>query len=53
MDALGINIGFLIAQIINFAVIFFLLRKFVWGKLLDTIDQRRADIEKGRGCDLR
>ncbi len=47
MDALGINIGFLIAQIINFAVIFFLLRKFVWGKLLDTIDQRRADIEKG------
>ncbi|MBZ0317509.1 MAG: F0F1 ATP synthase subunit B [Anaerolineae bacterium] len=47
MDALGINIGFLIAQIINFAVIFFLLRKFVWGKLLDTIDKRRADIEKG------
>ncbi|MCQ3930555.1 MAG: ATP synthase F0 subunit B [Chloroflexi bacterium] len=47
MDALGINIGFLIAQIINFGVIFFLLRKFVWGKLLDTIDQRRADIEKG------
>lgn len=47
MDALGINFGFLIAQIINFGVIFFLLRKFVWGKLLDTIDQRRADIEKG------
>ncbi len=47
MDALGINIGFLIAQIINFGVIFFLLRKFVWGKLLDTIDKRRQDIEKG------
>lgn len=47
MDALGINFGFLIAQIINFAVIFFLLRKFVWGRLLDTIDDRREAIEKG------
>lgn len=47
MDALGINFGFLIAQIINFTLIFLLLRALVWGPLLRTIDQRRADIEKG------
>ncbi|MBI5931775.1 MAG: F0F1 ATP synthase subunit B [Chloroflexi bacterium] len=47
MDALGINFGFLIAQIINFGVIFLLLRGVVWGPLLKTIDKRREDIEKG------
>lgn len=47
MDALGINFGFLIAQIINFTLIFLLLRALVWGPLLKTIDQRRETIEKG------
>ncbi len=47
MDALGINFGFLIAQIINFGLIFLLLRGLVWGPLLKTIDSRRETIEKG------
>ncbi len=47
MDALGINFGFLIAQIINFSLIFLLLRALVWGPLLKTIDSRREAIEKG------
>lgn len=47
MEALGINVGFLLAQIINFGLIFFLLRLVVWGPLLKTIDKRRAEIEKG------
>lgn len=47
MDALGINLGFFIAQLVNFGIIFFLLAKFVWPRVLDMLDQRQERIAKG------
>ena len=47
MDALGINLGFFIAQLINFGIIFFLLAKFVWPRVLDMLDERQERIAKG------
>lgn len=46
MDALGINAGFFIAQIVNFGIIFFLLAKFVWPRVLNMLDERQARISK-------
>ena len=47
MDALGINLGFLIAQLVNFGIIFFLLGKFVWPRVIDMLDERSERIAKG------
>jgi F-type H+-transporting ATPase subunit b len=47
MDALGINLGFFIAQLINFGIIFLLLRAFAWGPLMRFLDKRSAEIAKG------
>ena len=47
MDALGINLGFFIAQLVNFGLIFFLLAKFVWPKVTDMLDERAKRIEQG------
>ncbi|WP_119068208.1 F0F1 ATP synthase subunit B [Aggregatilinea lenta] len=47
MDALGINLGFLLAQIFNFLLIFFLLAKGVWPKVLNMLDARQEKIAKG------
>ena len=47
LNALGINMGFLLAQIINFLIIFFLLRAFLWKPLVNMIDSRSAKIQKG------
>lgn len=46
MDALGINAGFFIAQIVNFGIIFFLLAKFVWPRVLNMLDERADRIAK-------
>ena len=34
MEALGINLGFLFVQIINFIILFLVLRKWVFGPIL-------------------
>lgn len=47
MEQLGINLGFLIAQIINFSIIFLLLRAFAWGPLMRFLDRRSEQIAKG------
>lgn len=47
MEALGINLGFFIAQIINIAVMFLILRSIVWGPLVNMLEKRRETIEKG------
>lgn len=47
MEALGINLGFLIAQIINFLIIFSLLGMMLWKPLTNMLDKRRETIEKG------
>jgi F-type H+-transporting ATPase subunit b len=47
MEALGINLGFFIAQIINFAIIFGLLGAILWRPLTNVLERRRETIEKG------
>jgi F-type H+-transporting ATPase subunit b len=47
LTPLGINLGFLIAQIINFGVVFGLLSVFMWGRLRNMLDTRAAEIAKG------
>lgn len=44
--ALGIDGKLLVAQIINFILLFLILRKFVYRPLLNLLEKRRADIEK-------
>lgn len=46
MEALGINLGFLIAQIVNFGVIFLLLAVFAWRPLMRVLDERAARVAK-------
>jgi F-type H+-transporting ATPase subunit b len=47
MEALGINLGFFIAQIINITVMYLILRSFVWDGLVTSLENRRERIEKG------
>lgn len=47
LNALGINTGFLLAQIINFLLLFFLLRAFLWKPIVNMLDSRSAKIQKG------
>lgn len=47
LTPLGINAGFLIAQIINFLLIATLLGVFLWRPLVNLLDSRAAKIQKG------
>jgi F-type H+-transporting ATPase subunit b len=47
LGALGINQGFLIAQFINFGIIFILLTVLMWRPLINMLDARSAKIQKG------
>ncbi|MBN8617925.1 MAG: F0F1 ATP synthase subunit B [Anaerolineae bacterium] len=47
LTPLGINAGFLIAQIVNFLIIFLILRAVLWGPLRNMLDSRAAKIQKG------
>lgn len=47
MEALGINLGFLIAQLVNFTIIFGLLGVALWKPLTRMLDERAAKIAKG------
>lgn len=47
MEALGINLGFLIAQLINFTLIFVLLGVALWKPMTRMLDERAAKIAKG------
>jgi F-type H+-transporting ATPase subunit b len=47
VDQLGINLGFFIAQIVNFLIIFFLLAKLVWPRVVEMLDERQERIAKG------
>ncbi|MCK6580206.1 MAG: F0F1 ATP synthase subunit B [Anaerolineae bacterium] len=44
---LGINTGFLLAQIVNFLLIFVLLSRLVWGPLMNMLDNRATTVQKG------
>lgn len=47
MAQLGINGPFLLAQIVNFIILFLLLRRFLFPPLLKMLDQRKQRIAEG------
>ena len=47
MEALGINVGFLVVQIINFLIVFVVLRSWVYKPIVGLLEKRRETIAKG------
>lgn len=47
MEALGLNLGYLLVQIFNFAIIFVVLRAWVYKPVLELLEKRREKIAKG------
>jgi len=47
LDSLGINLGFFIAQLVNFGLIFAALTFFLWKPMTNMLDARSAKIQKG------
>ncbi len=47
MEALGINGGYFLVQLLNFAIIFVVLRTWVYGPVLNLLDTRRKTIAQG------
>lgn len=45
--SLGIDVRLLAAQVVNFLLVFWLLQRFVFKKLLDFIENRKREIAKG------
>ena len=46
MEKLGINLGYLLVQIINFSVIFLIVRYFAMVPLMEMLEKRRSKIER-------
>ncbi len=47
MEGLGLNLGYLLVQIFNFAIIFIVLRTWVFKPILGLLDKRRISIAQG------
>ncbi len=47
MEALGINLGYLLVQIFNFAILFVVLRAWVFKPVVKLLEQRRESIAQG------
>lgn len=47
MEALGINLGYLLVQILNFAILFVVLRVWVLKPILGVLEKRREKIAQG------
>ncbi len=47
LDALGINLGFLISQLINFGLLLLLLTFLLWRPVTNMLESRAAKIQKG------
>lgn len=47
MEALGLNLGYLLVQIFNFAIVFVVLRAWVFGPILALLQRRREAIAQG------
>ncbi|MDP2328554.1 MAG: F0F1 ATP synthase subunit B [Dehalococcoidia bacterium] len=45
--ALGVNLPGLIAQLVNFTILLFVLRLFLFGPIMKIVDERRQKIEEG------
>jgi F-type H+-transporting ATPase subunit b len=46
LGKLGINGAFLLSQIVNFGILFFVLRVFLWKPLIQRLDERRQMLEQ-------
>ncbi len=47
MEALGINLGYLLVQIFSFGLLFIVLKAWVYNPLIDMLENRRNSIAKG------
>ncbi len=47
MEKLGLNLGFLLVQVVNFAIIFVVLRAWVYKPLIKMLEDRRLKIAQG------
>lgn len=47
MEALGLNLGYLLVQIFNFLIVFIVLRAWVYRPILAMLDKRRTAIAQG------
>jgi F-type H+-transporting ATPase subunit b len=47
LEALGINLGYLLVQLTNFAIIFVVLRVWAYGPIVKMLEDRRERIAKG------
>jgi F-type H+-transporting ATPase subunit b len=47
LEALGLNLGYLLVQIFNFAILFIILRAWVYKPILGLLEQRREAIAQG------
>jgi F-type H+-transporting ATPase subunit b len=47
LEALGLNLGYLLVQILNFALVFIVLRAFVFKPMMNLLDKRRKSIAQG------
>lgn len=47
MEALGINLGYLLVQILNFAIMFVVLKEWVYKPILGLLENRRLTIAQG------
>jgi len=46
-DALGLNVKILLAQLVNFAVLLFVIYKFAYGPIMKVLSDRQEKIESG------
>jgi F-type H+-transporting ATPase subunit b len=47
LEALGLNLGYLLVQILNFAILFVVLRAWVFKPIMDLLERRRETIAQG------
>lgn len=47
MEGLGLNLGYLLVQIFNFAILFIVLRAWVYFPILDLLEKRKKTIAQG------
>jgi F-type H+-transporting ATPase subunit b len=47
LEALGLNLGYLLVQILNFAIVFVVLRAWVYKPILGLLEKRRLAIAQG------
>ncbi len=47
MDALGINLGYFFVQLVNFAIIFIVIRAWIVGPVVNLLQKRRETIAQG------